>query len=49
VLFSVTAWRGADDAGESRDEAAGIRPPAGVGDVGRVVAVGEQDERVIDA
>src|SRR5258707_603919 len=49
VTGSVAAGCGADDAGEGGDEAAGVRPSAGVGDVGRVVAVGEQDECVIDA
>ena len=46
---SVAAGRGADDGGESRDEAAGVCPSAGVGDAGCVVAVGEKDERMIDA
>ena len=49
VTGSVAAGCGADDVGEGCDEAAGVRPSAGVGDVGGVVAVGEQDECVIDA
>jgi hypothetical protein len=49
VTSSVAAGCGADDAGEGGDEAAGVRPSAGVGDMGRVVAVGEKDECVIDA
>jgi drug/metabolite transporter (DMT)-like permease len=48
VTGSVAAGRRADDVGEGRDEAAGVRPPAGVGNVGCVVAVGEEDECVID-
>ncbi len=41
VTSPVAAGRGADDAGEGRDEAARVRPAAGVGHVARVVAVGE--------
>jgi hypothetical protein len=44
----VAARGRADDAGEGGDEPAGVRPSAGVGDAGGVVAVGQEDERVID-
>jgi hypothetical protein len=49
VYLPVAAGGGADDAGEGGDEAAGVGPAAGVGDVGGVVAVGEQDQCVVDA
>src|SRR4051812_6228607 len=45
----MAARGGADDRGEGGDEAARVGPAAGVRHVGRVVALGEQDERVADA
>jgi peptidoglycan/LPS O-acetylase OafA/YrhL len=42
----VAARGGADDGGESGDEAARVGPSAGLGDPGGVVALGEQDQRV---
>src|SRR5919198_1654986 len=46
---SVLARGRADDFRERCDEVAGVRPSTGKRDVGRVVVVGEQDERVVDA
>src|SRR5262249_40225520 len=49
VVGSVAAGGGADEGGEGGDEAGGVRPSAGVGHVGCVVALGEEDERMRDA
>jgi transcriptional regulator with XRE-family HTH domain len=49
AVRSVSTRGGADDACERGDEAARVRPATRVGDLDGVVAVGQEDQRVVDA